>query len=127
MIGDHAERIEFGVTNLGTTNIFLGLDWLCHHNPNIDWSNSMLSFDCCPAKCSYVPWWYSPEEGEVLNRLNEDDCLFCSTGKVMIMIMVISKQLKLRLTTTLKPTLKYSTRQALTNYLHDEHGIMLSN
>ena len=56
MIGDHAKRIEFRVTNLGNTNIFLGLDWLCHHNPNIDWSNSTLSFDHCPAKCGYVPW-----------------------------------------------------------------------
>ena len=76
MIRDHAERIDFRVTNLGNTNIFLGLDWLFHHNPNIDWSNSTLSFDHCPAKCGYVPWWYSPEEGEVLNRLDEDDCLF---------------------------------------------------
>ena len=28
VIGDHAERIELAVTNLGKIDIFLGLDWL---------------------------------------------------------------------------------------------------
>ena len=43
------------------------------------------------------------------------------------MIMVISEQPRLRLTITLKPTLKYSIRKVLMNYLHDNHGTMLSN
>jgi hypothetical protein len=32
-VGDHIERIEFGVTNLGRGQIFLGFDWLKLHNP----------------------------------------------------------------------------------------------
>ena len=72
-IGDHSERIELAVTNLGSSNIFLGLEWLRLHNPDIDWTSSLLSFNRCPDTCGYCPWWSSPEEGEVLNRLNEGD------------------------------------------------------
>ena len=75
-IGDHSERIELAVTNLGSSNIFLSLEWLCLHNLDIDWSASLLSFNHCPDKCSYHPWWSSPEEGEVLNQLNEGDQVF---------------------------------------------------
>jgi Retroviral aspartyl protease len=62
IIGDHAEQIELAVTNLGKTDIFLGLDWLCFHNPSIDWTKSLIAFDRCPDKCGYHPWWSSPEE-----------------------------------------------------------------
>ncbi|KAH7917382.1 hypothetical protein BV22DRAFT_1188297 [Leucogyrophana mollusca] len=27
--------------------VILGLDWLCQHNPNIDWEDSTLSLECC--------------------------------------------------------------------------------
>ena len=65
-IGDHSERIELAVTNLDKINIFLGLDWLRFHNPTIDWTESIVTFDRCPAKCGYIPWWKNPEEGETL-------------------------------------------------------------
>ena len=35
-INDHYERIDFAVTELGDTNLFLGHDWLKIHNPSID-------------------------------------------------------------------------------------------
>lgn len=76
VIGDHSERIELGVTNLGKMDIFLGLDWLRLHNPNIDWKESTLIFDRCPERCGYIPWWYSPEGEASLNRLEEDERLF---------------------------------------------------
>ena len=49
VIGDHAEKIELAVTNLAKFDIFLGLDWLRLHNPNIDWTASTLTFDRCPS------------------------------------------------------------------------------
>ena len=60
-IEDHSEQIELAVTNLGNTDIFLGLDWLRFHNPLIDWSHSTVVFDRCPDKCGYSPWWQNPE------------------------------------------------------------------
>src|SRR6266852_4007465 len=32
-IDKHIEELEFAVTQLNSANIFLGLDWLRHHNP----------------------------------------------------------------------------------------------
>jgi hypothetical protein len=73
IIGDHAERIELAVTNLGNIDIFLGLDWLRFHNPSIDWPTSEVLFDKCPHKCGYIPWWISPEDEEHNNRLRHDE------------------------------------------------------
>lgn len=44
-LGGHLERIELAVTNLGKTDIFLGLDWLRYHNPSVNWQESTLIFD----------------------------------------------------------------------------------
>ena len=74
-IGDHSEKIELAVTNLGSTDIFLGLDWLRHHNPTIDWSESTLLFDKCPPECGHMPWWINPESISI-NQLVEGDRLF---------------------------------------------------
>jgi len=50
-IGDHSERIDFGVTNLGKGEVFLGHDWLKKHNPSIDWPAGTITFDHCPSSC----------------------------------------------------------------------------
>ncbi|KAJ3897005.1 hypothetical protein F5879DRAFT_814302, partial [Lentinula edodes] len=50
------------VTNLGKTDIFLGIDWLRYHNPSIDWKESTLTFERCPDKCGYLPHYESPED-----------------------------------------------------------------
>jgi hypothetical protein len=75
-IGDHSEKIELGVTNLGKTDVFLGLDWLRLHNPNIDWERSTLMFDRCPTKCGYLPFLLSPEEYEPRKKLEEGERVF---------------------------------------------------
>ena len=51
IIGDHKEIMEFGVSNLGTSDIFLGHDWLKHHNPEIDWKGKTIQFNHCPGSC----------------------------------------------------------------------------
>ncbi|KIJ11492.1 hypothetical protein PAXINDRAFT_41819, partial [Paxillus involutus ATCC 200175] len=43
-IGHHSERITFGVTNLGKSELFLGHEWLKHHNPSINWQTSSVKF-----------------------------------------------------------------------------------
>jgi hypothetical protein len=47
----HWERIDFGVTNLGRGQIFLGHDWLKLHNPSIDWREGLVEFNRCPSDC----------------------------------------------------------------------------
>ena len=43
-IGAHEEEIDFGISDLGKTNVFLGYDWLKIHNPEIDWINNEIHF-----------------------------------------------------------------------------------
>ena len=63
-IGRHSERITFGVTNLGKSDLFLGHEWLRYHNPTIDWEGSTLKFDCCPRQCRQLFWMLEPEDEE---------------------------------------------------------------
>ena len=51
-IGTHQEQIAFRVTDTGSSNIILGLDWLCFHDPLINWTDGKLFFLCCPPTCS---------------------------------------------------------------------------
>ena len=57
-IGGHEEVMDLGVSNLGKSDIFLGHDWLQHHNPNIDWRKKIIQFNRCPGSC------YQEEIGE---------------------------------------------------------------
>lgn len=45
-IHDHIENICLGIVTTPYA-IILGLDWLVHHNPNINWSLGKLTFSCC--------------------------------------------------------------------------------
>ncbi|KJA25017.1 hypothetical protein HYPSUDRAFT_98067, partial [Hypholoma sublateritium FD-334 SS-4] len=41
-VGDHSETLLFRITNTGSSDIILGLDWLRLHNPLVDWSSGKL-------------------------------------------------------------------------------------
>jgi hypothetical protein len=36
-IDEHSEKLDFTVTQLNTTNVYLGLEWLRWHNPFVNW------------------------------------------------------------------------------------------
>ncbi|SJL06737.1 uncharacterized protein ARMOST_10079 [Armillaria ostoyae] len=46
-IRDHSKRIDLAVTDLGSKEIFLGHDWLIHHNPVINWTLRTVTFARC--------------------------------------------------------------------------------
>ena len=50
--------MDLGVSNLGKSDIFLGHNWLRHHNPDIDWRRKIIQFNRCPGSC------YQEEIGE---------------------------------------------------------------
>ena len=54
IVQDHVERIQFAVSSLGETDIFIGLDWLRKHNPDIDWRKSTMLFKRCPKECRRI-------------------------------------------------------------------------
>ena len=52
-INNYYEYINFAITELGDTDLFLGYDWSKIHNLSIDWVNAILSFDHCSETCGY--------------------------------------------------------------------------
>ena len=43
-IGEHREQISFHVTDTGSSNVILGLDWLRFHDPLVNWNEGKLFF-----------------------------------------------------------------------------------
>ncbi|CAK5279621.1 unnamed protein product [Mycena citricolor] len=50
-IGPHVETRTFLLTCLGKAQIFIGLDWLMEHNPEVDWQEQTMKFSQCPERC----------------------------------------------------------------------------
>lgn len=49
---EHSERIQLGVTQLGSQSLILGHGWLRLHNPEIDWESGEVKLSRCPEQCS---------------------------------------------------------------------------
>ncbi|CAK5279192.1 unnamed protein product [Mycena citricolor] len=49
-IGPHKETPPFLLTCLGKARIFIGLDWLMEHNPEVDWREQTMKFSQCPER-----------------------------------------------------------------------------
>ncbi len=52
-IGEHRERIDLAITDLGKRDIYLGHDWLKHHNPSVNWKTGKVPFSQC--QCVKTP------------------------------------------------------------------------
>ena len=50
-VNGHLDLRHFVVLDLAKTDLFIGFDWIQHHNPNIDWVKQTLTFDRCPDNC----------------------------------------------------------------------------
>lgn len=47
----HVEQLTMAVADIGDDDIIMGIDWLRHHNPTIDWTNDVVDLNRCPANC----------------------------------------------------------------------------
>lgn len=50
-IGNHKETLQFLVTDLGKSDVFLGYEWVEYHNPEINFRNGSVEFTRCPQSC----------------------------------------------------------------------------
>ena len=50
-MGDHSEVIRAAIADIGRDDLIIGIDWLRHHNPSIDWQQGNLAFMRCPSDC----------------------------------------------------------------------------
>jgi hypothetical protein len=49
---NHSERTQLAVTCLGKQSLILGYNWLCNHNPEINWQTKDVKMSRCPLQCS---------------------------------------------------------------------------
>lgn len=56
-ISNHTEELSMFVTKLGHYPVILGIKWLQHHNPTIEWDANLLIFNSafCKATCLASP------------------------------------------------------------------------
>jgi hypothetical protein len=48
----HSERTQLAVTHLGKQSLILGYNWLCNHNPEINWQTKDVKMSRCRLQCS---------------------------------------------------------------------------
>ena len=48
---EYRERTEIDVIEGQKWNVILGMPWLAHHNPEIDWRMGEIKTMRCPEKC----------------------------------------------------------------------------
>jgi len=53
-IQDHVEEVNFAVSDIGNSDIYIGHDWLKRHNPTIDWNKSRILMNRCPHRLQVI-------------------------------------------------------------------------
>ncbi|SJL15452.1 uncharacterized protein ARMOST_18950 [Armillaria ostoyae] len=81
-IGNHEERIDLAVTDLGAKDLYLGHDWLKRHNPVINWETGTVIFGCCQCVKNPFPlpdadaddhWDEELEDGDTILAVNMEE------------------------------------------------------
>ncbi|SJK98310.1 uncharacterized protein ARMOST_01575 [Armillaria ostoyae] len=81
-IGDHEERIDLAVTDLGSKDLYLGHDWLKRHNPVINWETGTVIFGRCRCVKNPFPlpdadpddrWDEELEDGDTILAVNMEE------------------------------------------------------
>jgi hypothetical protein len=49
---NHSERTQLAITCLGKQSLILGYNWLCNHNPEINWQTKDVKMSHYPVQCS---------------------------------------------------------------------------
>ena len=52
ILAEHEEEITASVAEIGEYDLIIGVNWLRHHNPDIDWKEGSLELSRCPTKCT---------------------------------------------------------------------------
>ena len=96
-VGNHREKMQLLVTDLGKADLFLGHEWIQHHNPVIDWQKKTLEFERCPHSCEMVL-----DEGDRIFMLKVPEYLHARRASVAMDIAI--EQHKMRKPKTFEET-----------------------
>ena len=130
-IGDHIERIEFGVTSLGRGQVFLGFDWLKRHNPSVDWREGLVEFDRCPSRCypdSRAQYLHLDEDEDKVesgpeNSLDEDDRILLVDMAEQIQIRAMATHSTRLAAEAATATPSKTFEELVPDYLHDYRDV----
>ena len=82
-IGNHREKMQLLITDLGKADLFLGHEWIQYHNPIIDWQKKTLEFERCPHTCELAL-----EEGDRIFMLDIPKYLHARRSSVAMDIAI---------------------------------------
>jgi hypothetical protein len=74
VVQDHTEKITFAVSDIGHTDVYIGHEWLKHHNPEVDWRKLHLYMNRCPPSCQFIDMHEIDEEDEETLVDEEEIC-----------------------------------------------------
>jgi len=128
-IDNHIERIDFGVTNLGKGQIFLGHDWLKRHNPSIDWRKGTVTFNRCPPVCmpGLRPIFSDPDsdlpDALPTSELEVGDRILMVDASEEVNIRAYASKATQLAEQAMKSSPKRSFEEMVPAYLHDFHTV----
>jgi len=81
-IQDHIEEINFAVSDIGNSDVYIGHDWLKQHNPTVDWINSRIFMNRCPHTATLVlrHWTLTKTNRTIDTNNDEEDPLVLEEG-----------------------------------------------
>jgi hypothetical protein len=85
----HSERTQLAVTRLGKQSMILGYNWLCNHNPEINWQTKDVKMSWCPQQCSTCR--VEDKREAKIRKLMTLQINACRTGAFPMMVEEIDK------------------------------------
>jgi len=72
-IQDHVEEINFAVSDIGNSDVYIGHDWLKHHNPTVNWTRSRILMNQCPHTCHFISNINIDEDEPTIDTTNDEE------------------------------------------------------
>jgi hypothetical protein len=72
----HREKMEPLIVDIGKSDMLLGINWVEHHNPEVNWKDRKIEFTRCPPSCKPVEI-----KGVTTSKEEERDSNGLSKGK----------------------------------------------
>ena len=125
---EHEELLSLQVINLGPKHdIFIGLDWLQKHDPEISWRTNQLKFSRCPDSCNdqekEAVQQYYDERLEIYDQQGVNGEYIRVTGTKSTEIAAKEKRKEVQYRTLIMTTKTSSRNESSTNYPNEDHGI----
>jgi len=87
----HSEQTQLAVTKLGSHSILLGFNWLCEHNPEINWATKTVKMMHCPERCCQT-CWLKAKTDQLQQKTTTSQIHTCHRGLFLVLIEEIEDE-----------------------------------